>query len=421
MRNGSRRSDGTVLLRNIARLVTLDHGDDAPRCGSAMGDLAVVDRAAVAVRAGRILEYGPERALVRRYRGAAVRDAEQALVLPGLVDPHTHPVFAANRVGDFKRRLAGATYQEIAAAGGGILSSVRAVREASDARLRRTLEAHLLRLGRHGVALAEAKSGYGLSLRDEVRMLEAIGWWNRRRADAAGIWLVPTCLAAHSVPPEYRGRRADYVELVIGSILPAVRRRHLAERADVFCEEGVFSVAESRRILTAARDLGLRLTVHADQLSALGGGALAAELGADSADHLEYADRRTIAALARAGTAAVLLPGSTFFLQMKRWAPARKMIDSGVVVALATDFNPGSSPVASPAACMTLACLHLKMTPEECVTAFTLNAAYALRMQAEFGSIRPGKRAVFSLWRAEEPAEIAYAFGDNLCEGVWWV
>jgi len=410
-----------TLVRNIAKLVTLDHGTNQPLVGDAMRRLGVIDKAAVAVQDGVILEAGPDRRLARRYRDASVRDAGGALVMPGLVDPHTHPVFAADRVREWKLRLGGATYQEIAAAGGGIMSSVRAVRKASDAHLRKSLEAHLDRLHRHGVSVAEAKSGYGLNRNDEIRMLKAIRWWNRSRAAEAGIRLVPTCLAAHSVPGEYKRRRSAFIRLVAEKILPEVQRLRLAERADVFCEEGVFSVGEARYILDSARALGLRLTVHADQLSPLGGGLLAAEMGADSADHLEFADRRTVVALREAGTAAVLLPGATFCLKMKHWAPARRMIDAGVVVALATDFNPGSSPVVNPATCMTLACMFMGMTPEECITGFTLNAAYALRLHAEYGSIRPGKRAVFSLWQAEEPAEIAYAFGDNRCLGVWWV
>jgi imidazolonepropionase len=413
--------DPISLLRNIGKLVTLDHGSDEPLVGPAMRELAIVTQAAVAVRNGRIVEYGPDRKLARRYASARMLDAGGALVMPGLVDPHTHPVFAANRVAEWKMRLGGASYQEIAAAGGGIMSSVRSVRKASDAHLRRMLTTHLRRLHRHGVAVVEAKSGYGLSLPDEVRQLKTIRWWNRTRSTTEGVWLVPTCLAAHSVPAEFKARRGGYLKRVCEKILPEVKRLGLAVRADVFCEEGVFSVEESRAILEAARATGLRTTVHADQLSALGGGFLAAEMGADSADHLEYADRRTIRALQQAGTAAVLLPGATFCLRMKRWAPARRMIDAGVVVALATDFNPGSSPVASPAACMTLASMHLDMTPEECITAFTLNAAYALRLNREFGSIRPGKAGVFSVWQAEEPAEIPYAFGDNLCTAVWWL
>ena len=411
----------TLLLRNIRTLVTLDHGNDDPLTGEAMGDLRGITEAAVAVQNGRILEHGPDRRLRRKYAGATVHDAGGALVMPGLVDPHTHPVFAAPRVEEWKLRLKGAGYQEIAAAGGGIMSSVRSVRKASDSHLRKRLEAHVLRLHNHGVAVAEAKSGYGLNRKDEVRLLKALRWWNRVRALKAGIRLVPTCLAAHSVPSDYRTRREAYIRLVCDRILPEVRRQDLAKRADIFCEEGVFSVEESLRILEVARTLGFRLTVHADQLSALGGGRLAADLGADSADHLEYADRRTVAALKKAGTACVLLPGSTFYLKMKKWAPGRRMVDVGAVVALATDFNPGSSPIASPAACMTLACMHMGLTPEECITAFTLNAAYALRLHHDFGSLRPGKRAVFSVWNAGEPAEIAYAFGDNLCTGVWWL
>lgn len=414
-------STAVTLIRNIGRLVTLDHGSDEPLTGPALGELRVVERAAVAVRDGRILDHGPERRLRRRYEGATERDAGQALVTPALIDPHTHPLFAANRVGEWKMRLAGRSYQEIAAAGGGIMSSVRSIRAATDAALRSALAHNIERLRRHGVAVVEAKSGYGLSLHDEVRMLKAVRWWNKSRAADGDVLLVPTCLAAHTVPAEMKADREGYMRLVCESILPEVMRQRLAERADIFCEQGVFSIAESRRILSVARDLGFRLTVHADQLTALGGGRLAAELGADSADHLEYADAKTITALRAAGTAAVLLPGATFYLKMRKWAPARRMIDRGVVVALATDLNPGSSPIASPAACMTLAAMHMGMTPEECLAAFTLNAAYALRLHHDYGSIRPGKRAVFTLWDATEPAEIAYAFGDNLCRDVWWL
>lgn len=410
-----------TLLRGIRRLATVDPGHDGPATGAAMGELGLIDDAAIAVENGRILECGPDRTLARRYRGAAVREAEGSLVTPALVDPHTHPVFAQNRVGEWKQRLTGASYQAIAAAGGGIMSSVRSVRDASDRQLRERLTTHATRLHRNGVALAEGKSGYGLSLDDEVRMLRAIRWWNKTRAAEVGIVFEPTCLAAHSVPTEYKKRRGAYVKLVCDKILPEVKRLRLADRADIFCEDAVFDLAETERILRRAQDLGFRLTIHADQLSPLGGGKLAAELGAESADHLEYADAATIRALKSSGTAAVLIPGSTFVLKMKKWAPARRMIDRGVVVALATDFNPGSSPIANPATCMTLAAMHMGMTPEECLTAFTLNAAYAIRRHAEFGNLRPGKRAVVTEWHAEEPAEIAYAFGDNLCARVTWL
>lgn len=407
-----------TLLRGIRRLVTLDHGHDGPAVGEAMGDLKIIEGAAIAAEDGRIVEVGPDRTLARRYREAAVRQARGTLVTPAIVDPHTHPVFAAPRVGEWKQRLAGASYQEIAAAGGGIMSSVRSVRDASDRALRERLATHAARLHRHGIAFAEAKSGYGLSLDDEIRMLMTIRWWNRSRADEAGIRFLPTCLAAHSVPREYRNRRRRYIDLVCGKILPEVKRRDLAERADIFCETGVFDLDETREILERARELGFRLTIHADQLSRLGGGKLAAELGADSADHLEYADAATIRAMRDAGTACVLIPGSTFYLKMNKWAPGRKMVDAGAVVALATDFNPGSSPIVSPAACMTLAAMHNGLTPEECLTGFTLNAAWAIKVHDDYGSLRPGRRAVVTEWDVEEPAEIAYAFGDNRVVGV---
>ncbi|MCK6439276.1 MAG: imidazolonepropionase [Planctomycetes bacterium] len=398
-----------TLLVNIGSLATL--AGDGPLLGSDLGSWQVLNGpCAIAVKDGRVLDAGTQADIESRYRAATTRDMDGALVTPGLVDCHTHPVFVGNRAEEFEMRLKGATYESIMAAGGGIASSVKKLRAADDATLDRELRLHLDLLKAHGVVALEAKSGYGLSLEHERRSLQAI----ERAQGYAGLTLVPTCLAAHTVPAEFKGRTDDYVALVCDEVLPAIAREKLALAADVFIERGTFSADQGRRVLKRAKELGLATHVHADQLSAGEGTRVAIECGALSADHLEYVDDATIALMAKSGTAAVLLPGSTFFLRQDHWAPARKLIDAGAPIALATDFNPGSSPTASPAFIMTLACLMLAMTPKEALACFTRNAAHVLRIGADYGSIEPGKRAAFTIWHCADVHEIPYWFGANL-------
>jgi imidazolonepropionase len=398
-----------TLIINCSQLVTLG-GAARPRTGAEMRELSIIEDGAMLVGGGSILRVGT-RAEVEPHAGGdcEVCDAGGRVCLPGFVDAHAHPVFAGSRADEFERRAEGATYQEIAAAGGGIRSTVRRTREATEDELFETAQRRARWFLRTGTTTVEAKSGYGLSVEDELKMLRVVRRLNDE-AEAAPRF-VPTFLGAHEVPDEYRARRGEYVDVVVEEMLPRVARERLAGFCDVFCEERVFGVEESRRILTAARAHGLGLRVHADQLSLSGGAQLAAELGAATADHLEHADARAIAALASAGVQPVLLPGSVYALGSTRYPAARAMIEAGLGVVLATDFNPGSSPTPSMTMILSLAATHLKMTPAEALTAATINAAYSLGLGNETGSLETGKRADFCLHDCEDYRELAYFFG----------
>jgi imidazolonepropionase len=314
-------------------------------------------------------------------------DGRGGTLVPGFVDPHTHVVFAGDRRSELQRRLAGATYKQIAAEGGGILSTVAATRKAPEAVLVRETRMRLDEMLACGTTTAEAKSGYGLETRSELRMLRAVRALDRRHA----IDLVPTFLGAHEVPPEYRGRRADYVRLVIDEMIPNVASNKLAEWCDVFCEEGVFSPEESRAILEAGRRAGLKPRIHADELAASGGSDIAAAVGARSADHLVHTTPASMGAMARAGVVATLLPCAAFYLKLGRFAPARAFIDAGVPVALATDVNPGGGFSPSMPFAMALACFGMSLTFEEALVGATINAAYAIDRHESVGSLEPGK------------------------------
>jgi imidazolonepropionase len=406
---------GTLFVVNCSQLVTLA-GPRRPRAGAEMRQLSIIEDGAMLVRDG-VIERTGVRADVEPHAGAGceVFDAGARVVMPGFVDAHAHPVFAGNRADEFEKRAAGVSYQEIAAAGGGIRSTVRRTRAASESELfevaRRREEWFL----RTGTTTVEAKSGYGLSVEDELKMLRVV-----RRLNGEGkIAYVPTFLGAHEIPDEMRERRDEYINLVTDEMLPRVAGERLAEFCDVFCEERVFTVEESRRILTAARSHGLALRVHADQLSLGGGALLAAELKAKTADHLEHTDARGIAALKAAGVQPVLLPGSVYALGGARYPAARAMIDAGLCVVLATDFNPGSSPTPSMTMILSLASTHLKMTPAEALTAATVNAAYSLNRGDEIGTLEAGKRADFVLHDCADYRELAYFFGVEHARAVF--
>ncbi len=405
-----------LLVEHAAELVTLAGGNDRPRVGPALSDLGLVTDGAVAAAEGQIIAAGPTarvRDAVRLVPGAAVVDASGSVVLPGFVDPHTHLVFAGSRVDEFEMRLRGATYLDIAAGGGGIIRTVAATRAADEDTLVRLGRARLDRMLRCGTTTAEAKSGYGLSVEDELKQLRAI----HRLTAQHEVDLVATVLAAHAVPPEHASDPDGYVALVIREILPAVADEDLAEYCDVFCDVGAFTLAQGRVVLEAGAELGLVPKIHADEFSDLGGARLAAEVGAISADHLLRASRDGLAAMGEAGTIAVLLPGTAHFLGLP-YADARRMIEMGVPVALATDYNPGSSPTWSMPAVISLACLGMKMLPAQAITAATINAAWAIGMAEEIGSLEPGKAADLVILDVGDHREIAMPMGAPLVRQV---
>jgi len=394
-----------LVLINCSQLVTV-----------AGPDLGIINDGAMLVRDGRIVRAGA-RSDIQPLIGAEheVVDAGGRVVMPGFVDAHTHLVFGGHRAGEFARRCAGASYREIAAAGGGIRATVCATRAATEDELVEAGRRHIDWMLRSGTTTAEVKSGYGLSVEDELKMLRAI----RRLNDAGPLRLVPTFLGAHEVPEEYRNRRGDYIELVVREMLPRVAAENLAEYCDAFCEEGVFTVAETRRVFKTAHARGLGLRIHADQLSNFGGAQLAAELCAATADHLEHTDTAGIAALARAGVQPVLLPGSVFALGLNRYPAAREMIDAGLRVVLATDFNPGSSPTPSMQLILFLACTRMEMTPAEAIRAATINAAHSLGRGDQIGSLEPGKLADFVIHDCTDYCEVIYWVGAPTVHEVW--
>ena len=334
----------------------------------------------------------------------ATFDAQDAIVLPGFVDCHTHTVYAGDRAREHRQKLAGVTYAEIARAGGGIVSTVRAVRAASERDLVAAARPRVAALAAEGVTTLEVKSGYGLDVENELKMLRAI----RALAGESAVRLVPTLLAAHAVPPE--SSRADYIDLVISELLPRVREEQLAACVDAFIESIAFDLEDARRLFTRARELGFTVRVHAEQLSASGAAALAAEFGALSCDHLEYLDDAGARAMARAGTIAVLLPGAFYFLRETRRPPVSLLREHGVAMAVASDLNPGSSPIASLLTCLHMSVLLLGLTPEEALLAVTYNAARALG-RTDLGTLTAGKRADFTVWSIPEPEFLAYQLG----------
>ena len=398
----------TLAVANCSQLVTL-RGAARPRAGAEMRELGIIEDGAMLVGdGGRIARVGGRREIEPLIGDdCEVIDAGRRIVVPGFVDAHAHPVFAGTRAGEFEQRAAGATYQEIAGAGGGIRASVRATRAASEDELTTASKRYTEWFLRGGTTTVEAKSGYGLSLADELKMLRAV----RRLNAETPLQYVPTFLGAHEVPDEYRARRADYVDLIINEMLPRVAAEKLAEFCDVFCEERVFTVDESRRILLAARSHRLGLRLHADQLSLSGGARLAAELRTTTADHLEHTDAAGIAALKSANVQPVLLPGSVYALGSRKYPAARAMIEAGLAVVVATDFNPGSSPTPSMSLILSLASTQMKMTPAEGLTAATINAAYSLGRGGVTGSLEAGKRADFCLHDCDDYRELAYFFG----------
>lgn len=396
-----------LVVENIAELVTLA-GPAGPRTGADMGTVHAIADGAVAIADGRVVLAGKRSEVLASVRPKRTVDALGAVVVPGFVDPHTHAVYAHSRHDEWGERLAGATYTEIAARGGGIRSSVRHMRAATADELVATTRRRLDRMMAMGTTSLEIKSGYGLELAAERKSLEVIAKLDREHA----MTLVPTFLGAHEIPDEYRNDRRAYIDLVINDMLPVLAP--LAKFCDVFCEDHVFTVDESREILQAGQRHGLGAKLHADELEATGGAELAAELGAVSADHLVACSAEGIARMAAAGVVAVLLPGTTYFLQLERRAPARAMIAAGLPVALATDCNPGSCPSESMPMMMSLACQQLGMTPAEALVASTVNSAYAVGLGDVCGTLEPGKWADLLLIDADSWQALPYHFGTNL-------
>jgi imidazolonepropionase len=376
--------------------------------GAELRDLGVINDGAMLMRDGTIEKVGSRSQIEPLLdQTTQVIDAGGRVVLPGFVDAHTHPVFGGTRVNEFEERASGATYQEIAARGGGIQSTVKATREASLDELVQAGRRYASWFLRCGTTTVEAKSGYGLTLEDELKILRAI----RQLNFGTPLNYVATFLGAHDVPPEYRARRDQYVSLLIQEMIPQITHEKLAEFCDVFCEERVFTNDEAWKILSAARCGGLGLRIHADQLSLSGGAKLAAELSTVTADHLEHTDAAGIAALKSANVQPVLLPGSVYALGSTRYPAARDMIEAGLAVVLATDFNPGSSPTPSMLMILSLASTHMKMSPAEAISAATINAAYSLNRGDRIGSLEEGKTADFVIHDCGDYRELGYFFG----------
>ena len=411
-RQGAKAQTGSLFFRNASQILTLA-GPPGPRRGKALSELGIVSRGAVLTQGVRVLDVGSTRALeakARRLKAEAI-DCRGWVVMPGFVDSHTHLVFAGSRVGDYEARLRGETYEEIAREGGGIKLSAERVRQATIDSLVRQAQGFLEQFAAHGTTTLEVKTGYGLDVAQELKLLEVI----RRLRKTSQLELVPTLLAAHALPAEYSGQSDDYIETVIRDLIPTVARKRLAEFIDCFCDRGAFSVEQCRRVLAAGKQQGLVPRLHAEQLTRTGASRLALEFEAASADHLDQLSSADIRAFARSDVVATLLPGANFHLGLKHYPPARKLIDAGAIVALATDFNPGTSPTPNMQFMLSLACSAMRMTPAEAINAAAINAAWALRRADRLGSLESGKQADLIVMDVSDYREIPYYCGVNHC------
>jgi imidazolonepropionase len=388
-------------------------GLPVPRRGTALGELGIIRDGAVLTIGSKIARVGTTAELeaeARRLKAHAI-DCRGCVVMPGFVDCHTHLVFAGSRVEDYEQRIRGRTYEEIARAGGGIALSARRLRQTTTHELVRQARHFLNEFAAHGTTTVEVKTGYGLDIPGEIKILKVI----RQLRKLSSLELVPTLLAAHALPPEYQGRSKAYIELVAKRLIPLVARKKLAEFVDCFCDRGAFSLEECRQVLAAGLRHGLIPRVHAEQLSHTGASRLAVELGAASADHLDHITDTHIRALADSDVVAVLLPGANFHLGLAKYPPARRLIEAGAVVALATDFNPGSSPTLNMQFILSLACTAMRMIPTEAISTTTINAAYSLGRADRLGSLEPGKQADLAVMAVSDYREIPYYFGWNHC------
>ena len=411
-------SEVSILIHSAAQLLTLAGG---PQRGTGLGGLGLIENGAVAIEGDLVVATGPTEDLRRRHPAGLEIDASGRVVLPGFVDPHTHLVWAGDRAAEFDMRLAGISYLEILAAGGGILSTVRRTRSARVEELAAEARPRLRRMLAHGTTTAEAKTGYGLETAAEIRMLEAI-----RKLNAEGpIELAPTFLGAHAIPPEFEGRAEAYTDLLCQEMLPAVQRWWRDQAGgealpfvDVFCETGAFDLAQTRRILEAARALGFPLKVHADEFGGLGGTGLAVALGAVSADHLVHTPTEDILALGQSDTVAVALPCTPFGLAEREYSPAQAILKAGGLLAIATDLNPGTAWCESMQFAIALACRYLRLTPAQAIAAATINAAAAIGRADRVGSLEPGKQADILVLDAPDYRHLGYRFGTNLVSSV---
>ena len=402
----------SFAVLNASQLVTLS-GPKRPRIGPELSELGIIPNGGMLIRDGQIERVGASDEIEKNVGDAEVVDADGRVVMPGFVDAHTHLVFAGNRLDDFERRARGETYEQIAKAGGGIWSTVQKTRAASELDLLTLAKKHANWFLRCGTTTVEAKSGYGLTVEDELKILRVM----RQLKKEVRLEIVPTFLGAHAVPRELSPD--EYLDVVVTEMLPRVTAEKLAEFCDVFCERGYFDIDQSRKILSAAKKVGLSLRGHVDQLTNSGGAKLMAEMGATTADHLEQTDEQGIAALKKANVQPVLLPGSVYALGSSRYPRAREMIEAGLAIVLATDFNPGSSPTPSMPMVLSLACTQMKMSPAEAITASTVNAAYSVNRGDRIGSLEPGKLANFVIFDCEDYRELAYWFGIPQTHSVY--
>ncbi|MCK4956498.1 MAG: imidazolonepropionase [Candidatus Cloacimonetes bacterium] len=402
-----------LIIFNANQLLTLA-GKSGVRIGEEMNNLGIIDDGAVAIKDGKIVEVGLTSEIFVKYEADNMLDALDKVVMPGFVDPHTHPVFYSTRENEFEMRIMGKSYVDISQSGGGIRSSIAGVREASEDELYKLARKRVEKLISCGTTTLEAKSGYGLTTESELKMLRVI----KRLSQDLPIDIIPTFMGAHEFPTEYKDNREAYIRLLKEEMMPAVKEAGLAEYCDIFTEDHVYNIEQSRDILNHAKKLGFKLRMHADEIEPIGGAELAGEVGAISADHLGACSDAGIAAMRDSGVIATLLPGTLFSLGMKSYARARAMIDAGCPVALATDYNPGSCNCDSMQFVITLACLQMKMTVAEAITASTINAAYALERGDKVGSIEEGKQADILIMDMPSYKFLPYHFGSNNVETI---
>jgi len=402
------------IVYNSKQLVTMK-GQNKPRSGIDMSKLSIIDNGCLAINKGIIEDLGTQADLEKEYLPKKKIDAENCFIVPGFVDSHTHPVFVHTRENEFEMRIQGKSYVEISKAGGGILSSIKAVREADEDYLLELSYKRVKKMIEQGTTTLEAKSGYGLDTENELKMLRVI----KRLNDMLPIDIIATFMGAHEFPLEYRQNKLGYIDLLINEMMPEVKRQNLAEYVDIFTEAHVYNIDQSRKILTKASELGFKIRMHADEIESMGGAELAAELHAVSADHLGACSDNGIKELRNSGVIATLLPGTLFSLGSKSYARARDMIDAGLPVAIATDYNPGSCNLDSLPLAMSLSCIQMRMTPAEALTAVTFNAACALQRQHLIGSIEVGKKANFLMLDIPSIAYIPYHLGSNCVKRVF--